>query len=84
MRFKAIVQVWLREGIADPEGHTISDAIHALGYSGVNNVRMGKVISLQIDADSIENAQTSADKIATSLLSNPVLEDVIVNVEEAQ
>lgn len=83
MRFKATVQVWLREGIADPEGHTISEAIHALGYSDVDNVRMGKVISLEIEAESLKSAQESADKISTSLLSNPVLEDVLVYVEEA-
>ncbi len=83
MRFQAKVQVWLRPGIADPAGHTVSEAINALGYSGVSGVRMGKIISLTVEADSIENADAKVSEIATSLLSNPVLEDSLVQIEEA-
>ena len=83
MRFQARVQVWLRPGIADPEGHTVSEAIDALGYSGVSSVRMGKIISMTVDADSKESATAKVSEIATALLSNPVLEDAIVQIEEA-
>ena len=83
MRFNAKVQVWLREGIADPEGHTISEAISALGFSGISNVRMGKIISLELDADTQASAEQKVDQIATSLLSNPVLEDVKIEIVKA-
>ncbi|NNN18558.1 MAG: phosphoribosylformylglycinamidine synthase subunit PurS [Acidimicrobiaceae bacterium] len=82
MRFQAKVQVWLRPGIADPQGHTVSEAINALGYSGVSGVRMGKVISFAVEADSKEIANEKVSEIASSLLSNPVLEDVIVEISE--
>lgn len=83
MRFRAKVEVWLRHGIADPEGHTVSEAINALGYPGVTEVRMGKVISMSVDAESRDVATHRVFEIATSLLSNPVLEDVMVELEEA-
>ncbi len=83
MKFRAKVQVWLRHGVADPEGHTVSEAINALGYPGVAEVRMGKIVSMTIVADSREVASHRVFEIATSLLSNPVLEDVIVELEEA-
>lgn len=82
MRFQARVQVWLRPGIADPEGHTVSEAINALGYPGVSEVRMGKIISMSVDADSRDAARSRVTDIASSLLSNPVLEDVVVEIEE--
>lgn len=83
MKFRAKVQVWLRHGVADPEGHTVSEAINALGYPGVTEVRMGKIVSMTIVADSREVASRRLFEIATSLLSNPVLEDVVVDLEEA-
>ena len=83
MKFRAKVQVWLRHGVADPEGHTVSEAINALGYPGVTDVRMGKIVSMTIVADSREVASRRLFEIATSLLSNPVLEDVVVDLEEA-
>ena len=83
MKFRAKVQVWLRYGVADPEGHTVSEAINALGYPGVTDVRMGKIVSMTIVADSREVASRRLFEIATSLLSNPVLEDVVVDLEEA-
>lgn len=82
MKFQAKVQVWLRPGIADPEGHTVSEAISALGYDGVGGVRMGKIISLLLEADSPDEAKVKISEISTSLLSNPVLEDVIVEIDE--
>ncbi|MDA8080023.1 MAG: phosphoribosylformylglycinamidine synthase subunit PurS [Actinomycetota bacterium] len=83
MRFQAKVQVWLRPGIADPEGHTVSEAINALGYSGVSTVRMGKIISMMVEAESKEGAAAKVSEIASTLLSNPVLEDALVQIEEA-
>ncbi len=83
MRFQAKVQVWLRPGIADPEGHTVSEAINALGYSGVSTVRMGKIISMIVEAESKESATAKVSEIASTLLSNPVLEDALIQIEEA-
>ena len=50
MSYSARVNVMLKPGIADPQGQTIERALPALGYSGVEDVRVGKIIELQVDA----------------------------------
>jgi phosphoribosylformylglycinamidine synthase PurS subunit len=70
-----IVDVTLREGIADPEGSTIERALPALGFSGIHEVKAGKSFRMTIDADSEEEALERATSLAERLLSNPVIED---------
>ena len=75
-----IVEVTLREGIADPEGATIERALPALGFDGVTNVRAGKFFRLDIDAPSPEEALQRAQALAERLLSNPVIEDAVARL----
>jgi phosphoribosylformylglycinamidine synthase subunit PurS len=70
-----IVDVTLREGIADPEGSTIERALPALGFRGIHDVKAGKSFRMTIDADSEEEALERATSLAERLLSNPVIED---------
>ncbi|MDQ3986819.1 MAG: phosphoribosylformylglycinamidine synthase subunit PurS [Actinomycetota bacterium] len=80
MRFSARVDVRLKEGIADPQGQTIERALPALGYSGVNDVRVGKLIELRLDADSPEEARRSVEEMCEKLLANPVIEAYEVSI----
>ena len=75
-----IVEVTLREGIADPEGATIERALPALGFDGVTNVRAGKFFRLEIDAPSPDEALQRARALAERLLSNPVIEDAVARL----
>jgi phosphoribosylformylglycinamidine synthase PurS subunit len=75
VEYFVIVDVTLRQGIADPEGATIERALPALGFSGVSNVKAGKSFRMTIDADSAEAALVKATSLAERLLSNPVIED---------
>jgi phosphoribosylformylglycinamidine synthase subunit PurS len=77
-----IVDVTLREGIADPEGATIERALPALGFSGVHDVKAGKSFRMNIDADSEEAALEKAASLAERLLSNPVIEDARARLGE--
>ena len=77
MNYPVIVDVTLREGIADPEGATIERALPALGFSGVTNVRAAKAYYLDVEADSEEAALARANELAHRLLSNPVIEDAV-------
>jgi phosphoribosylformylglycinamidine synthase subunit PurS len=77
-----IVDVTLREGIADPEGATIERALPALGFSGVYDVKAGKSFRMNIDADSAEAALEKATSLAERLLSNPVIEDARARLGE--
>lgn len=82
MKFDAVVEVRLREGVADPEGATIHSAIGQLGVDGVREVRVGRIFRLSIDADDVGAAEQLAIRAAASLLANPVLEDFEVKVSE--
>jgi phosphoribosylformylglycinamidine synthase len=82
MSYYVIVDVTLREGIADPEGATIERALPALGFSGVHDVKAGKSFRMNIDADSEEAALEKATSLAERLLSNPVIEDARARLGE--
>ncbi|MDH2902336.1 MAG: phosphoribosylformylglycinamidine synthase subunit PurS [Actinomycetota bacterium] len=82
MNYSVIVEVTLRPGIADPEGATIERALPALGFSGVRAVRAGKLFRFDIEALDAESALASAQSLSDRLLSNPVIEDAAVRLEE--
>lgn len=77
MNYPVIVDVTLREGIADPEGATIERALPALGFTGVTNVRAGKSFRFDVDAVDEVSALERAAAMAQRLLSNPVIEDAV-------
>ncbi|MDQ3662612.1 MAG: phosphoribosylformylglycinamidine synthase subunit PurS, partial [Actinomycetota bacterium] len=79
-RYLAKVDVMPKDGISDPQGQTIERALPALGLVGISSVRVGKSISLQIDASDEDDARRRVDEVCARLLSNPVIEsfDVVV------
>lgn len=74
MSYVARVDVRLKDGIADPQGQTIEKALPALGYGGVKNVRVGKVIEFEIEAGNEEEARAAAQEMCERLLANTVIE----------
>jgi len=79
-RYLAKVDVMPKDGISDPQGQTIERALPALGLKGISSVRVGKSISLQIDATDEDDARRRVSEVCARLLSNPVIEsfDVVV------
>jgi phosphoribosylformylglycinamidine synthase len=77
VNFPVVVDVTLREGIADPEGATIERALPALGFTGVTNVRAGKSFRLDVEATDEASALQKATALAERLLSNPVIENAV-------
>jgi phosphoribosylformylglycinamidine synthase len=75
-----IVDVTLRDGIADPEGATIERALPALGFTGVTNVRAGKSFRFNVDATDEASALAKATSLAERLLSNPVIENAVARI----
>lgn len=69
---KVKIQVTLRESILDPTGSAVKETMHKLGHTGVDNVRIGKYIVLDVDDNT-----TDADitKMCDTLLANTVIED---------
>ena len=81
MNFIANVDVMLKPGIADPQGLTIERALPALGYSGVEAVRVGKKIELTVTADDKEQARRRVTEMCEQLLANPVIESFEVTIK---
>jgi phosphoribosylformylglycinamidine synthase len=78
---KARVFVTLKPSVFDPQGQTIADALHSMGYSGVGDVRQGKYFELELAATTADEARTLASEVADRLLANPVIESYRVEVE---
>jgi phosphoribosylformylglycinamidine synthase len=78
---KARVYVTLKKSVFDPQGKTIADALHSLGYGGVTDVRQGKFFELELSAPSADQAQKLASEVADKVLANPVIESYRVEVE---
>jgi phosphoribosylformylglycinamidine synthase len=70
----------LKEGVLDPQGKAIGHALSNLGFTGVGEVRAGKVIELDINESNAEKAKETAKQMAQKLLANQVIEDYRVTV----
>jgi phosphoribosylformylglycinamidine synthase subunit PurS len=77
---RARVFVTLKASVFDPQGTTVTEALHTLGYQAVRDVRQGKYFELDIDAASEDEARRLAAEAADKLLSNPVIESYRIEV----
>jgi phosphoribosylformylglycinamidine synthase PurS subunit len=74
MRFSVTVEVTGLEGISDPEGQAIERVLPSLGFAGIDRVRVGKLVSFEIEAADEKNARQEAEALCRKLLANPVME----------
>jgi phosphoribosylformylglycinamidine synthase PurS subunit len=74
-RYRVAVHVVPRKGLLDPQGKAVADALHALGFSGVMSVHVGRHLVLEIDAQSETGAREQTKSMCAQLLANPVTED---------
>jgi phosphoribosylformylglycinamidine synthase len=79
--FSVRVFVTLKPSVFDPQGRTIVESLHSLGYAGVSDVRQGKYFELDIDARSADEARRLASEAADKLLANPVIESYRIEVD---
>ena len=77
------VRVFLKEGVLDPQGKAINDALHRLGHGEVTDVRAGKIFRLEMTSAEPGAALAAARKLADQLLANPVIEDFTVELAPA-
>ena len=78
---KATVTVSLKNGVLDPQGRAIGHALHSLGFTSVGEVRVGKVIELDLQESDPDRARAAAEEMARKLLANSVIESYRVSVE---
>jgi phosphoribosylformylglycinamidine synthase len=77
---KAIVNVFLKEGVLDPQGKAAHHALDSLGFEGVQDVRIGKQIVLQLDTDDKAKAEAEVKEMCETLLANTVIEDYTIEI----
>lgn len=80
---KATVKITLKHGVLDPQGKAIEKSLVQLGFSGVNEVRQGKLIELDIDADTPEAAKKQITEMCEKLLANTVIENYDIQLNLA-
>lgn len=83
-RYRLSIHIVPRRGILDPQGKAVADALHSLGFGTVGDVRVGRYLVVETNADSAEAARESARAMCEKLLANPVTEDFeIATVEQS-
>jgi len=77
---KAVVTVMLKDGVLDPQGEAVRAALGGLGFAGVEAVRQGKVIELDLAAADRDAAETQVRAMCETLLANPVIETFRIDI----
>jgi len=77
---KARVHVTLKNGVLDPQGKAVHHALQGLGFAGVNDVRQGKFIELELDGSDVEKARAEVREMCEKLLANTVIEDYSIEL----
>ena len=77
---RVVVDVMPKPEILDPQGKAVLGALPRLGFEGVTEVRQGKRFELEIDGELTEARLAEVEKMAETLLSNPVIEDYAIRV----
>lgn len=82
MRFSVVVEVTHKAGVADPQGATIERVLPTLGFEGVRDVSVGKLIRFVLDAADERAARADVDDLCHRFLTNPVIENSSVTISE--
>ena len=72
---KARIVVTLKNGILDPQGRAVQHSLHTLGFSSVDEVRIGKFLEMDLDESEREAAEVKIRSMCEKLLANPVIEN---------
>ena len=76
------VHVRLKKGVLDPQGITVKQALDTMGYRGVTDVRIGKLIEIDFDGKTKGAVQKEVKEMSERLLSNPIIEEFYYEIEE--
>jgi len=82
MRYLAEINIMPLKALLDPQGKAVTNSMHNLGFNEVSNVRIGKHITLEIEADSKEIAMERVNEACNKILSNPIIEGFEYELKE--
>ncbi len=83
MIFKAEVVITPREGVLDTQGKAVEKTLTHLGYTGLNEVRVGRIVRIDMESKSAEEAKKSVESMCQDLLANELIETYAVSIEES-
>lgn len=78
---RAKVYVTLKKGILDPQGRAVKESLEALGFRGIEEVRMGKYIEVKVGSADVEMLRKDLTSMCEKLLANPIIEDYRYELE---
>lgn len=84
MKYRAEINVMPLKALLDPQGKAVTGSMKNIGLPEINNVRIGKHISLEIDSPDKETAQKKAENACKKLLANPIMEFYEIMLEECK
>jgi phosphoribosylformylglycinamidine synthase len=84
--WKADVAVTYKEGIAEPQGATVQESLNSLGFKGLESIRIGKHIEINLDDSALseDDARNQVKQMCEKLLANPVMESYRIKLEKIQ
>lgn len=80
--WEADIFVTLKDGVLDPQGNAVQGGLKALGFTGVQEVRVGKFIRVRLEAPDEEAARRDTETMCSRLLANPVIENYRYQLRE--
>ena len=81
-KFQAEIDVMPKKEILDPQGKAVTGSMKNLGLAEMQNVRIGKHITLEIEADNAETAHTKVEQACKNLLANLIMESYTFKIQE--
>ena len=83
MKFTAAINIMPLKALLDPQGKAVTNSMHKIGFSEVSNVRVGKHITLEIEAESEEQAMQRVNEACNKILTNPIIEGYDYELKKA-
>ena len=83
MKFKASIDVMPLEALLDPQGKAVTKSMSNLGLNEISNVRIGKHITLFVEAENVEAAKEQVNQACNKLLCNQIMESYTFSLEKA-
>ncbi len=83
MNYIAEIDVMPLKALLDPQGKAVTNTLHNIGFKTVENVRIGKHITLELQAENQEEAEKKVNEMCGQVLSNPIMEYFEFSIKEA-
>lgn len=80
---KATIKITLKNGVLDPQGKAIENALNQLNFNGVDTVRQGKLIEIELSESDQDKARSQLTDMCEKLLANTVIENYDIDIETA-